>query len=265
MKTMQARWYHKGRISKIRAVVIHTMEAPENAATAENVANYFRTTGTQASAHVCVDSNSAVRCVADEDTAWAAPGCNADGLQLEIAGRARQNETEWQDPFSKAALHQAALVTSDWCTKWGIPARRLTVAELKAGRKGITSHADVSAVYKRSDHTDPGPNFPWAAFLSEVKGILSGGDPGQVPPTDTNAAPEWRGRSFRLVKPYMTGTDVKMWQRQMRARGSDIAVDGVYGPQSADAAKWLQRGSGISVNGVVGQNTWSAAWTPVKA
>src|SRR5690349_17380268 len=66
VKTVQARHYTKGRISPIRLIVVHSMEWTETTTTAEDCARMFSTMTRQASAHVCVDSNSAVRCVADK-------------------------------------------------------------------------------------------------------------------------------------------------------------------------------------------------------
>lgn len=257
MKSIRARWYTAGRIAPIRLVVVHSMEAAEGPQTAENVANYFRTTGTKASAHVCVDNNSEVRCVPDADTAWAAPGANADGLQLELAGYARQSRAQWLDDYSTALLKRAAVVTADWCRRYNLPVKRLTRAELKAGRKGITQHVDVSAVYKRSDHTDPGPNFPWDFFLAEVKNALTGGKSAPPPVTDTVAAPLWSGRYLRSGS---QGTDVRVWQRQMRARGWSLAVDGIFGPVTHRVCVGFQDEHGLGVDGIVGPVTWRAAW-----
>lgn len=69
------------------------MEAPEKGDTAENIANYFHTTVKQASAHICVDNNSIVQCVLDNDIAWAAPGANSDGIHIEMAGYAKQKKS----------------------------------------------------------------------------------------------------------------------------------------------------------------------------
>ncbi|MFE9834087.1 peptidoglycan-binding protein [Streptomyces sp. NPDC005551] len=177
MKVIRSRWYGEGRSVPIRLVVIHDMEAPEKSTTAEAVAQYFANlpTTSKSSAHVCVDNDSAVRCVDDNDRAWHAPGANSDGLGLEMAGYARQTRAEWLDAYSKAVIDQAAKVTADWCTKYSIPVKHLTVAELKAGHKGIVGHRDVSAAYHQTDHTDPGPNFPWDYFLERVNHFKTGG------------------------------------------------------------------------------------------
>jgi hypothetical protein len=37
-----------------------------------------------------------------------------------------------------------------------------------AGKRGITTHLEVSRAYKRSTHTDPGPGWPMAEMLKMV-------------------------------------------------------------------------------------------------
>jgi hypothetical protein len=170
MLEIMAPKFHRGRISPIRLVVIHDMEAAERLDTAEAVARYFQTTDRDVSAHVNADADSRVRCVRDVDTAWSAPGANHDGLQLEMAGFANQGAGGWADAYSQRMLReQAAPQVREWCQLWSLPMRHLTDAELAAGQKGIVGHDQVSRVYKRSTHTDPGPTFPWAQFLTLVR------------------------------------------------------------------------------------------------
>lgn len=154
----------------VRVIVMHSMEAPEKGDTAEKIAEYFRTTTKQASAHICVDNNSIVQCVLDNDIAWAAPGANSDGIQIEMAGYAKQTEADWLDPYSTLVLENAANAAAQYCLKYDIPMVRLTNKEL-AGKlaRGIVSHSQVSEVFKKSDHTDPGKGFPWDYFLGRVQ------------------------------------------------------------------------------------------------
>lgn len=155
---------------KIDVVVVHTMEAPEKPDTAENVARWFAgSSAPKASAHYCVDANSIVQCVRDEDVAWAAPGCNHNGLQIEHAGYARQGRAGWADAYSQNMLRLSAGLAGRSCRRYGIPVRWLTVADLKNGRRGITSHANVSAAFKKSNHTDPGGDFPVDLYLRWVR------------------------------------------------------------------------------------------------
>ena len=179
MKFVQARHYHQGRLKPVRVVVVHSMEIPEKPNTAEGCAEMFRTTEREASAHVCVDADSAVQCVKDEDTAWAAPGANADGLQIEHAGYASQSREDWSDPYSTAVLERSARITAGWCRKYRIPARQLSNAQLADGHsKGFVSHAQVSDVFRKSDHTDPGQGFPWRTYMALVASHL---DPAPEP------------------------------------------------------------------------------------
>jgi hypothetical protein len=165
-----AKNYTKGRIAKVRVIVIHDMEAGEVKGTARSVAGRFGSDhAPQASAHYCVDRDEIIQCVRDEDTAWHAPGCNADGIGIEHAGMAKQSRRDWTDPYSARMLVRSAKLTAALCRKHGIPPVHLTSEELRAGKKGIVGHVQVSAVYKRSDHWDPGPNFPWDVYLTSVK------------------------------------------------------------------------------------------------
>ena len=34
----------------------------------------------------------------------------------------------------------------------------------------MTGHADVSAAFRKSDHSAPGPDFPWSRFLRLARG-----------------------------------------------------------------------------------------------
>jgi hypothetical protein len=55
--------------------------------------------------------------------------------------------------------------------------------------------------------------------------------------------------------------NVAIWQTQMAARGWTIAVDGRYGPQSADVCEAFQQEKGLTADGLVGPVTWEATWT----
>ncbi|MFI8237611.1 N-acetylmuramoyl-L-alanine amidase [Streptomyces sp. NPDC085866] len=287
MEFIQARWYGPGRSTPIRVIVIHDMEAPEGPLTAENIAHWFATMPdtNKASAHVCVDNDSAVRCVADGDRAWHAPGCNGDGLGLEIAGYARQSRAEWLDQYSKGALEQAAKVTADWCRKHNIPAVKLTVAELVAGKRGIVGHRDVSAAYRQTNHTDPGPEFPWDYFLGRVNAILTPPAPAPVPapapaprpapvPAPTPAKPKpakYVPPAFpKGLRPNSAKPSARSLQRALKATGymnKSVPESDNYGPKTQYGVGLFHRkhpqyaAQGSTWDVAIGPKGWAALFT----
>lgn len=180
----------KRGVAAIRHIVIHDMEAPEHPGTAESVAAWFAgPDAPQASAHYNVDGDSIVQSVQDCDVAWHAPGCNRSGLGIEHAGYARQTSAEWADAYSEAMLRLSALLVADLCATFEIPVEMVDWEGLIAGETGITSHAEVSKAcvhaqkerltsspfynHKRdrpkTNHYDPGKNFPWAHYFDLVR------------------------------------------------------------------------------------------------
>lgn len=152
-----------GRV--VDLVVVHTMEAAERSDTAEAVARWFARPDTEVSAHYCVDADSIVQCVREQDIAWHARGANDNSIGIELAGYAGQGPKGWDDDYSWAVLERAAALTSEICARHGIPIRRLRAPQLLARRRGITGHVDTSEAFRRSTHWDPGPAFPWRRFL----------------------------------------------------------------------------------------------------
>lgn len=151
-----------------RLIVLHDMEYPENGAGAEWCASFFAGGSVQASAHYMVDSNSVVQGVDIANVAWAAPGANSDGIQIEQAGFVSQDRNGWTDPYSTSERNLTAKLVASLCVALGIPPKRLSDAEIKAGAKGIVDHWAVNRVYGKSTHTDLGPNYPWDLLIPEV-------------------------------------------------------------------------------------------------
>jgi len=165
----------------VRVIVIHTMESSEKPGTAEHIARWFanerapRFPAPRASAHYCIDPDETVQCVRDLDVAWGAPGRFSDGayvndhaLHIEHAGLARQTATEWADGPSRLILWRSAKLARDLCKAYHVPIARIGADELRAGRRGITGHVDLSKAFG-GDHWDPGRFFPWEAYLAMVR------------------------------------------------------------------------------------------------
>lgn len=166
---LEAKFHGPKRTNDVRLLVVHTPEWPESSSGAEAVAKYFHDMpdGRKASCHITVDSDSIVQCVKDSFVAWAAPGANHDGWQMELTGFANQTKAQWRDKFSLAALALAADAGAQVLLKYGLPPRLLTLAEVKDGvTKGVCGHDLVTQAFHQSDHMDPGPNFPWKRFMA---------------------------------------------------------------------------------------------------
>jgi hypothetical protein len=127
--------------------------------------------------------------------------------------------------------------------KWSGNSRTASTWKAKAGHYG---HCHVP----ENSHTDPGP-MPAEMFT------------GRKPPT----APPFPGRLlvFEAGKPVLQGADVLAWQRQMRARGWTLTVDGFYTAESAEVCRKFQEDSTahgwpLTVDGICGKETWRAAF-----
>jgi N-acetyl-anhydromuramyl-L-alanine amidase AmpD len=153
----------------IDVVVVHTMEIAERPDAAAICARWFQSPVSQVSAHYCVDAGTIIQCVREPDVAWHARGGNTNSIGVELAGFARQTTREWGDAYSTALLARASTLVADICRRRRIPVRWLVADDLRAARRGITGHVEVSRAYGRSDHWDPGPGFPIETFLDRVR------------------------------------------------------------------------------------------------
>lgn len=193
-----ARNFHVGRrrrgavVCRARLMVAHTMEAldlklADGDQTAERVARWFASQpkggvngNGGSSAHQCTDADSTVQCVSVNDTAFAAPNANADGLHQEFAGFARFTRRDWLSPRGKQTLIRGAEVFAEWFVVmrragYHRPVMRLlTEAEIRGGRvAGFTDHRTITAAFDTpGGHLDPGEFFPWPEMLDQVETLV---------------------------------------------------------------------------------------------
>lgn len=149
-------------LSEIKWIVMHDEEAD----TAQSAASWFANPKSGGSAHIAVDDGICYRTLDDADVAWGAPGANVNGFHIEQAGYARWSLVLWQS--HRRTLQRAAYKAAFHCHKFGIPPVFVKAAGLKAGAKGITTHAEVTKAFG-GDHTDPGPLWPRYLFMGLVR------------------------------------------------------------------------------------------------
>ena len=160
---------HGGTQTTVKRLVIHGTVTPCAPSWARRVANDFHTTTRDASAHYVIDPGEIVQCLTERTIGYHAPP-NTGSLGFELCDPQKGSSARWRDADHEAMLRRAAAVVRARAKHWEIPLVKLTAADLRAGRKGICGHADVSAAFRQTDHTDPGTGFPWAHFMNLAKG-----------------------------------------------------------------------------------------------
>jgi hypothetical protein len=146
-------------LSEIHYVVMHCTQG----FTARAAASWFQNTNSQGSAHSCVDDNTCFATLDDDEIPWGAPGANYHGYHIEQAGYISFSQAVWSKTH-RNTIKRAAYRAAVRCHRYNIPRQFCDAAALKAGKKGITTHAECTKAFG-GDHTDPGPNWPRGVFM----------------------------------------------------------------------------------------------------
>lgn len=156
----------------INRIVIHSTVSPCEPGGAEAIATYFRHPEAGGSAHYVVDPKTTLQVVYDSVIAWHAPP-NAHSLGIEMCDfPSTVPNGRWLNPSHRAMLTRVIRLTAQLCGAYDVPPVWLTVEALRAGKHGITSHANVSQAFHQSTHWDPGV-FPRRRFIRGVYRELS--------------------------------------------------------------------------------------------
>lgn len=162
---------HSGRNNHpIDHVVIHSAVMPCEPGRARQLAkmNIEGTGG--GSWHYATDPDETIQCSWDSYVCWAAPP-NPHKIHIEMADfpgpvpgdpvgsaryKAARQAWRWVKPNQIKMLHRTARLTAELCLAYDLPPRFRSAAALKAGKRGVTTHAEVSKAFKQSTHWDPG-------------------------------------------------------------------------------------------------------------
>lgn len=153
------------------AVAIHNTS---NDASAAAEAAYATRRADGVSAHFYVDGRVVIQSL---DTAARAghagngPG-NNHSIAVEISGFNAWSRQTWLGGVCWDLLGR---VLAEVCRAYGIEVRRASVAEMQANPKvrAFYSHDDMRRAWGGTDHTDPGPNFPWDKLFAVVNAALN--------------------------------------------------------------------------------------------
>lgn len=159
-----------GNNKPINRVVIHSTVSPCEPGGARAIASYFRSNSAKGSAHYVTDPAEVVQSAYDNTICWhAPPNQHSIGVEMcdipgprpdEPVGSARwhalRRAWRWIRPNQFRMLRRTAELTAQLCLAYDVPIRFLTADDLRQGRRGITTHANVSAAFEQSTHWDPG-------------------------------------------------------------------------------------------------------------
>jgi hypothetical protein len=150
-------------------------------------------------------------------------------------------------------LDRSAELVADLCRKYAIPVTWLYAADLRAGKRGITTHNAVSDAFKRGSHWDPGEGFPVERYLALVRAKLVTKAPPENPAPLKSSPPVLRLGSV--------GWHVKRLQRLLRAGDlypEPAKIDGDFGEITEAGVKAFQEFADLEPDGIVGPLTWQA-------
>lgn len=161
-----------GPVGTVTRLVLHATVSPCVVGGARGVASYFQRSSAGGLAHYVVDPSEVVQCAPETLATWGAPP-NSHSLHIELCDPQTGDPARWGDANHQAMLALAAPLIRDVCQRHNLPTVYVNAAGLLAGMRGITTHADVSAAWHQTDHTDPGSGFPMTAFLAAVNAPVS--------------------------------------------------------------------------------------------
>lgn len=166
----------------IDRIVIHSTVSPCQPGGARDIGRYFASEASGGSAHYIVDPAEVVQSVFDSVVAWHAPP-NPHSLGVEMCDipgprprepkskawwRALRRSWRWVRPNQIAMLRRTARLTAQLCLAYDVPPVFVGPRGLRAGRRGVTTHAAVSTAFRQSTHWDPGL-WPRRAFMRQVR------------------------------------------------------------------------------------------------
>lgn len=171
-----------GKVNKpIHRVVIHSAVMPCEPGRARQLGRMNQLGSTGGSWHYATDPDEAIQCSFDSWVCWHAPP-NLHSLGIEMADAPGPRPTgltkrqlwnarkvwRWADTPHRKMLARTARLTAELCVLYELPPAFLTPRQLRAGKRGVTTHNNVSRAWNQSTHWDPGW-WPRRRFMRAVR------------------------------------------------------------------------------------------------
>lgn len=157
-------------VNKLLWGVFHTSEN-DDGTPPQNVARWQQDESNESSYNVLFGTRGlSVRGNDDNYAPWAAGYTgNLYGVHGSAIGRAARTRAQWlQFPQQ---IESMARWAADLNKRYRIPLVKLTVAQVRAKKRGFCGHLEISKAFGEVNHTDPGDGFPWDVVLTRAKEI----------------------------------------------------------------------------------------------
>ena len=135
----------------IKRIVIHSTVSPCEPGGARKIANYFRTTDRDASAHYCVDPAETIQA-----------GLRLPGLLPRAAEHRQPRRRDVRDALPghrpvggeepPAMFDRTVQLVAGLCLAYGVPGYFRSATALRLGLRGVTTHAEVGKAWGQT-HT----------------------------------------------------------------------------------------------------------------
>ena len=145
-----------------------------------------------------------VRMAPDDRQAWAAMATgNRIGLHVCAMGMAAWKRDTWLS-YGKL-LETTAQRYAKWSQQYGIPLVKIGPDEIRAGKRGVCGHIDITNAFHESDHWDPGYEFPYDVVIARALEIIGNPTPSEA--ITMSLADDELSKKFPSRSKYRTSDD----------------------------------------------------------
>lgn len=154
----------------VKRIVVHSAVMPCERGRARQLGKMNSAGSTGGSWHYATDPGEAIQCSWDRFICHHAPP-NSGSIGIEMADWPAPLPTgsrpkrwwanlkrswRWATPNHRAMLKITAKLTAELLVQEGLPIQYRNAADLRAGARGWTTHAQVTKAFRQSVHWDPG-------------------------------------------------------------------------------------------------------------